>query len=300
MIDVNLAATLRGHQNPIYCLTVDTEQHTLYSAGNDKGIVEWDLNSKTFRRIVCAVPSSVYQLRIIPSSGYLVAALRKGGLMIIDRAEPKLIAKLDVEEGAVFAVEIISSKNELIAVDESGMAYVWSLLNYELLYSFRISTQTVRSIAYSECVNKLYFGDKQGTIYIYNLSDYHFEYSSKIHEQNITALHIVGDKLISGGRDAKMYKLDMNTLDKELEITPHMFTVYGIVGIQEEGLFATVSRDKTLKVWDLDFKLKKNLSRDKGIDSHTLSINTLAYNPILQELYTAGDDKLIKIWQMTK
>lgn len=299
MNDVQLAATLPGHQNPIYSLVVDARQGTLYSAGNDKGIVEWNLETKQFARVLCAVPASVYQMRILPESGYLVAALRKGGLMVIDRTEPKLVAKLEVQSGAVFALDVIAEKNELIAVDESGMAYVWSLENYDLLYSFRVSVHTVRSIVVSSEQQKIYFGDKQGFIHVHSLVDFQAELSVKVHEQNVTALAIVGHHLISAGRDAKMYQLHLSTLDKEREITPHMFTVYSIAEVQVGELFATVSRDKTLKIWDKEFKLKKNLSRDKGIDSHTLSINTMVYNPILNALYTAGDDKLIKVWQIS-
>ena len=299
MNDVNLSATLPGHQNPIYSMVVDVANNKLYSAGNDKGIVEWNLETKQFSRVLCAVPASVYQMRILASSGYLVAALRKGGLLVIDREETKLIAKLEVQSGAVFALAIIDFKNEMIAVDESGMAYVWSLEDFKLLYSFRVSSQTVRSIAVSKENQKIYFGDKSGTVHVHNLMDYHQEFSLKVHEQNVTSLCLVGNKLISGGRDAKMYQLHLETLEKEREITPHMFTVYGIEEVEEGELFATVSRDKTLKVWDREFKLKKNLSRDKGIDSHTLSINTMAFNAVTKELYTAGDDKLIKVWQIS-
>lgn len=298
MNDVILSATLTGHQNPIYCMTVDATQHKLYSAGNDKGIVEWDLVSKSFSRVLCSVPASVYQMRIIESTGYLVAALRKGGLLVIDRNEPKLVAKLEVANGAVFAFEVISNKQEIIVVDEYGMAYVWSLVTFEQLYSFRISTQTVRSIAVSFIDNKIYFGDKSGKVYIHSLVDYQHEYTGQVHEQNVTALCLFGDKVISGSRDAKLYQLHKETLVKERAITPHMFTVYSIVQLEKASLFATVSRDKTLKIWNQEFKLMKNISRDKGIDSHTLSINTMVYNETTSEIYTAGDDKLIKVWQV--
>ena len=298
MNEVNLLATLTGHQNPIYCMALDATQHKLYSAGNDKGIVEWDLITKTFSRVLCAVPASVYHMSIMESTGHLIVALRKGGLLVIDRNEPKLVAKLAVEHGSVFAFEIISNKQEIIAVDEYGMAYVWSLVSYELLYSFRISTQTVRSIVVSFTDNRIYFGDKSGQIHMHSLVDYEHQYSAQIHEQNITALCLFGDKIISGSRDAKLYQLHKDTLVKEREITPHMFTVYSIVELEKANLFATISRDKTLKIWNHQFKLMKNISRDKGIDSHTLSINTMVYNSNTSEIYTAGDDKLIKVWQV--
>ena len=75
-----------------------------------------------------------------------------------------------------------------------------------------------------------------------------------------------------------------------------MFTVYGIVKHPEIPLIATASRDKTFKIWDKDsLSLLKNISRDKGYDSHALSINNILWH---NYLYTVSDDKTIKVWEV--
>lgn len=298
MVEVTLENTLIGHQNPIYTLAVDEQNGLLYSAGNDKGIVEWDLHMLKFRRVLCTVPSSVYSLCYIAEKDLLVATLRTGGILVIDKSEPKLVAKLTVEKGAAFVVKAIVSKNELITIDEYGKAYVWNLENFELIYSFQVTNTTVRSLALDEHKNILAVGDKNGFIHVLDIRDYQKLLLSKIHTQSITSLAFVDGYLISGGRDAKMYKLSISDLSKLVEVTPHMFTVYGIIPLNN-SIFATVSRDKTLKVWDAEFKLLKNLSRDKGIDSHHLSINTTVYSENQQLICTAGDDKLVKVWKVT-
>ena len=297
MVEVTLENTLFGHQNPIYTLAVDEQNGLLYSAGNDKGIVEWDLNTLNFKRVLCTVPSSVYNLCYIAEKDLLIATLRTGGLLVIRKSVPELVAKLTIDKGSAFVVKAILSKNELIAVDENGKAYVWSLDNFELLYSFQVSNTTVRSIELDEVNHSLAVGDKNGFIHLLDVRDYHKVLSVQVHSQSVTSLAFIDGYLISGGRDAKLYKLSSSDLSKLAEITPHMFTVYGIIPLTDR-LFATVSRDKTLKVWDTDFKLLKNLSRDKGIDSHHLSINEGVYNLSENLLCTAGDDKLIKVWKI--
>lgn len=297
MVEITLENTLIGHQNPIYTLAVDEQNGLLYSAGNDKGIVEWDLYTLKFKRVLCTVPASVYSLCYIPEQDILVATLRTGGLLVIRKSVPELVAKLTIDKGAAFVVKAILSKNELIAVDENGKAYVWSLDNFELLYSFQVSNTTVRSIALDEKNHILAVGDKNGFIHLLDIRDYNKLHSAQIHTQSVTSLAFVGGFLMSGGRDAKMYKTSIADLSKITEITPHMFTVYGIIPLGE-SIFATVSRDKTLKVWDTEFRLLKNLSRDKGVDSHHLSINAAVYTSSQQLLCTAGDDKMIKVWKV--
>ena len=296
-MEFKLLNTLQGHQNPIYSLSIDQKNNTLYSAGNDKGIVEWDLETQKFKRVLCAVPSSVYVLRNIPNTDLLIAGLRSGGIYIINTVEQKLVAKLDVEKGAVFSLEILIAKNELVAVDEYGKAYVWNLANYELLYSFNVSSTTVRSIAIHDKKGVLAFGDKNGQITICSSLDYHVLLRKKIHESSVSSLCIIDDILYSGGRDAKMYKLNIDDLSVVNEIVPHMFTIYGIQSTKNKQL-VTISRDKTIKVWSEDFKLLKNVSRDKSIDSHYLSINSITYNSNTNIICTAGDDKLIKVWEI--
>ncbi|MCA5003952.1 WD40 repeat domain-containing protein [Sphingobacterium bovistauri] len=300
MIDITLENTLIGHQNPIYTLAIDEQNGLLYSAGNDKGIVEWDLHTLKFKRVLCNVPSSVYKLAYITELDLLVASLRTGGLLVIRKSVPELAAKLAIVKGAAFVVEAIVSKKELIAIDEFGKAYVWSLDNFELLYSFQASTTTVRSLVLDEANYRLAIGDKNGVVHMLDIRDYHTIQSNKVHTQSVTSLAFVDGYLISGSRDAKMYKLSPNDLSILAVVTPHMFTVYGIVPLGVSSLFATVSRDKTLKVWNSDFKLQKNVSRDKGIDSHHLSINAVAYSEKQQLLCTAGDDKLVKVWKVTE
>lgn len=297
MVEVTLENTLIGHQNPIYTLAVDEQNSLLYSAGNDKGIVEWDLHNLKFKRVLCTVPSSVYNLCYIAEKDLLVASLRTGGMLVIRKSEPELIAKLAIEKGAAFVVKAILSKNELIAIDEFGKAYVWNLENFELLYSFQVTNTTVRSLEIEEERHLMAVGDKNGFVHLLDIRDYHSLQSMKIHTQSVTSLAFVDGHLISGGRDAKMYKLSIIDLDVRAEVTPHMFTVYGIVPLCN-SYFASVSRDKTLKVWDTELKLQKNVSRDRGIDSHHLSINAVVYSPTLQLLCTAGDDKMVKVWKI--
>ncbi|MBL1407713.1 WD40 repeat domain-containing protein [Sphingobacterium faecale] len=294
MTEISLHGTLTGHQNPIYTLEVDIDKHLLYSAGNDKGIVEWDLMQLKFQRILCAVPASVYFLKIIPGTDWIAAGMRNGELFIIQRTNPRLVAKLNVEKGAIFNIKILTSKNEIIAIGEEGRAYVWSLDTFQLLYTFQVSKETIRTMEVSGDQKTVVFGDKGGMVYIHDAQDFHRIAESKTHEMAISSMLLDDGYLYTGGRDARMYKLSFPSLQKENELTPHFFTVYGIAPLLDK--LVTVSRDKTIKIWDRDFRLLKNISRDKGIDSHQLSINSLIYDHVARLLCTAGDDKQIKVW----
>ena len=295
--EINLIGTLTGHQNPVFALAISRVNHdVLFTAGNDKGVVEWDLKTMSFKRILCKVDSSVYSLLPLPGCNLLAIGMRSGKILIVDTEHQTLKASLNTDRGAIFSIKTMDEKKELIAIGEEGVAYVWSLESFELLYRFKVSQTTVRVIQVQPSGNLVAFGDKNGEVHLFNSDDFQEVQRQKVHEMPVTSLEFdQSGHLFSGGRDAKLFKLNME-LEVQKEIVPHMFTVYGIQMNQDKNLLATVSRDKTLKIWDpQNLKLIKNISRDRGFDSHYLSINAMLWNE--NKIITASDDKTIKVWQ---
>ncbi|RZF59718.1 WD40 repeat domain-containing protein [Sphingobacterium corticibacterium] len=297
-IDVSLSNTLAGHQNPIFTVSPGMDAATIFTGGNDKGVVEWDLKEGKFRRILCAVPASVYALQLLEGEGILVIGLRNGEVWFVDIEKQSLISKVQTEKGAVFAIKVLPGKREIIATGEEGMAYVWSLDTYALLYRFKITDTTVRVIEPSVKAKQVAFGDKDGIVHLYDTTDFREITKQQIHSLPVTALATADTSLLSGGRDAKLVRLAKNDLSVLESLTPHMFTVYGILPHSTLPIVATISRDKSIKIWDvLSLSLLKNISIERGYDAHRLSINTATW--IGSQLITAGDDKLVKVWEIS-
>jgi len=296
-LSISLSKTLSGHRNPVLAVEKGPDTDTFFTAGNDKGVVEWDLPTGKFRRVLCAVPASVYAMHLIPASKSLAVAMRNGEVWIVDTESGLPQKKLSVESGAVFAVRTIPGKQELIAVGEEGFAYIWHLKNFELLYRFRLSETAVRTVETDSGQGLLAFGDKQGTVRLHAMDDFREIQRKTVHKLPVTALLATENGLYSGGRDAQLYRLDKADLTVTAGITPHMFTIYGILQHPEKPVLITVSRDKSIKLWDRDsLRLLKNVSTEKGFDAHRLSINAACLHGTPPRLISVSDDKLVKIW----
>lgn len=295
-MEIVLKATLAGHQNPIFAIESSEDRQSIFTAGNDKGIVEWDVNTLQFKRILCAVDSSVYVIHRLPNSNILAVGLRSGELMFIDVNQQTLLSRFKTNHGALFAIQSFHSKPEVIAIGEEGYAYVLNSEDFQLKYRFKVSPTTVRTIAISDDEQQVAFGDKNGFVYIYDAQDYEPIYQNQLHELPVTSLLFDKEYLFTGGRDAKLHQLNCVDFSTRKTIVPHMFTVYGIVKHPDFPFIATVSRDKTFKIWDKDsLALLKNISRDKGFESHSLSINNILWDSYL---YTVSDDKTVKVWEI--
>jgi len=297
-MDITLKSTLPGHQNPIFCVEKGYYADTFFTAGNDKGVVEWDIEQNAFKRILCAVSSSVYALRLIPGTPILAIALREGKLLFVDVEEQKLGASIQLSNKAIFALAYMSWKNELLAVGEEGTLYIIDLTTYKCIYEKRISPTTIRAIAIDEGLGRIALGDKDGKVYTLDSTDFHVITDAKLHSMPATSLAFIHNKLLSGGRDAQLVISDPNQLTTNFSFVPHLFTVYGIYPHPEAPIFVTVSRDKSLKFWSTaDFALLKNMSREKMQDGHHLSVNAGAWSENGQYFFSVSDDKLVKIWE---
>jgi centriolar protein POC1 len=107
-----------------------------------------------------------------------------------------------------------------------------------------------------------------------------------------------GNYLVSGSRDAQLKIWDAVSYTLVKNIAAHLFAVNSIAFHPSQPHFATASMDKSIKIWGGDdFKLYKIISREKGFDSHQLSVNKILWNS--DQLISAGDDKRIIIWNVS-
>ncbi|RZK78695.1 MAG: WD40 repeat domain-containing protein [Pedobacter sp.] len=290
--------TLSGHQNPVYALATGYKEDTFYSAGNDKGVVQWSLETMSFVKVLCPVQSSVYALHRL--NKMLFIAQRSGQILVFDLEKEQVIASLNFHKKAVFDLKTISHKNELLSTGEDGIVAVWSLNDYSLLYQFAVVNNTVRTIAISNDETEISVGSKDNVVRVYNSVDYGLTRELNAHKLPITSLSYSPDGrfMISGGRDAQLKIWALPEYELMNNIAAHMFSVYTIAYHPILPYFATCSQDKSIKLWGSDdFKLYKILSLEKNTEGHFHSINKLIWSADGKYLISTGDDRQIMVWR---
>lgn len=290
--------TFDGHQNPVYALANSNESNLFFSAGNDKGIVEWSLAQMSFVKVKLPVKSSVYVMH--RHENLLFIGERSGKLSVYELTEQKLIIQIDAHTKPIFDIKTIASKNEILTTGEDGWVAVWSLHSYQEIYRFPVATDTIRCMAVSPNETEVALGCKNHSIYIYNLSDYTLKHRIEGHTFPVTALayHPLYHYLISGSRDAQLKIWDVVNYELIRNIPAHLFTIYQIAYHPTLPIFATCSQDKTIKLWDAtNFKLYKILSIEKTATGHTHSINKIIWNTDGKYLISTGDDRKVMVWE---
>lgn len=291
--------TLPGHQNPVYALTTSADQDVFFTAGNDKGIVEWSLNQKAFVKVLMPVKSSVYSM--VFDGQLLFSGERSGMVNVFNLATAQLLSSFQAHEKPVFDIKVVAEKNEFLTSSEDGTVAIWSLKDYSLLYRINIAKETVRTMSISNNLKELAVGTKAGMICIYDLEDYALLSQFQAHDLPVTSLQYSPDGrfLLSGGRDAQLKAWSLPEYTQTQHIPAHLYSIYSIAFHPVLPYFATGSQDKSIKIWGAEnYKLYKILSIEKGTEGHTHSVNKLSWSADGRYLLSTGDDKLVMIWEM--
>lgn len=296
---LKLEETLVGHSNPVYALSTAVDPDRFYSAGNDKGVVEWSLSSRTYVKILLPVQSSVYALHRYKD--LLFIGQRSGTILVYDTQAEKLLARMDHHKKGVFDIKTIPSKNELISTGEEGKVVIWSLTDFSFLYEFPVIDNTVRVVEISRDEKIMAIGAKDGLIRLYHAEDYSPFKVLEGHTRPITSIQFDPESayMISGSRDAQL-KI-WSTLDFEMKknIPAHLFSIYSIIFHPTLPYFASCSQDKSIKLWSTtDFRLVKILSNEKNTGGHFHSINHMIWSTDGKHLISTGDDRHVMIWSI--
>ncbi|MDB5109000.1 MAG: domain, G-beta repeat [Mucilaginibacter sp.] len=299
MISVQKTAELTGHSNPIFALELSQKPGILFTGGNDKGIVEWSLKRNEFIKVMFPVAASVYAIHCPAGYPLLFAGLRNGDVLVFDFIKQQLIKPLKHHQKPIFDIKSVNQKKELLVASEDGTVSVWSMETLELLHTIKVADDTVRCISISPNETQAAFGCRDNYSCVYDLEDYTLIKKLAGHTMAVFSLQYspLGDYLASGSRDAQVKIWSTSSYELLHNIPAHLFAVNYIAFHPTLPYFATASMDKSIKIWGSDdFKLYKAISREKGFESHRLSVNKIRWDG--DQLISVSDDKNIIVWNI--
>ncbi len=301
MIRVTPTAAFMGHQQPVYSVVNSQKPHIFFTAGTDRGIVEWSLKTHDFVKVMFPVEQSVYALHCPQEVPILVAGERNGKFSVFNFVSQTLIHQIHLHQAAIFDIASLTGKNELLVASEDGTLSVWDMANFNQKNRLQLSEEALRCMSISPDERYVAIGGKDHKIYLYHAADFSLVKVLDGHSMGITSLRFspCGNYLLSGSRDAQLTVWELSNFSLKERIAAHLFAIYDIQYSPDATLFATASRDKSIKIWDsATFKLLKTISKEKGFEAHSHSVNKLAWSSFNNELISVGDDRKVVSWEI--
>ena len=294
----NKLGELKAHSASLYALAPGRTSNSIFSAGADKVVAEWNLETQETNPFAIRTESVVYSLQKL--NHLLAIGTGTGHINIIDTHAKAEIKNLKVHEGKVFFLEKHPTENWLYSCGEDGLVCVWDINSWDLLWKLKFSTAKIRRIAFDRNGSLAAIACGDGSVKIIEATQQRILFDLDAHQESSNSVcFLPNGNLISGGKDAYLRIWDKsNGFSLQKEIPAHNFAIYDIVLSPTQKWMATVSRDKTIKIWDTkNIETPLRLDRAKS-KAHLNSVNVAIWLQEEDLLATASDDRSVMLWKV--
>ncbi len=292
-------ARLTGHEASVFALCGSSNPGSVLSGSGEGWIVEWDLLRPEMGRLRARVDRQVFSLVCLPGSSRVVAGNMDGGLHWVNLEDPSLTRNIAHHQKGTFALLVVG--DYLFSGGGDGIVTRWSIAETRSEESLQLSYQSIRALDYCPIRKEIAAGAGDGNIYLLDPSDLtvrHTIYGA--HQKTVFSLRYApgGVYLLSGGRDAHLRAWNSSgDWGKLTEQPAHWFTINDIAFHPAEPVFATASRDKTVKIWDAEsFQLLQVLDSIR-YQGHINSVNCLYWDTKTGLLVSGSDDRSLMLWR---
>jgi WD40 repeat protein len=296
-LQVAKIAHFSGHRGSIFSLCKGLEPHTFFSGADDGFVVEWNLETKADGKLIVQVNRPVYSMLLDTQREWLLCGTAAGNLHVIDLVAGKEIRNIEAHVSGIFDIQQIG--DFVITAGGDGAVRIWDL-TLTLKHTIQASDKSARVLALHPSNNQFAVGYSDHFIRIFDATTFECLHEWKAHTNSVFALAYStdGTHLYSGGRDVMLKSWNLtNTSNPQLDVPAHTLHINAIAFSPNGKLFATVSMDKTLKIWDSQTEqLLKVIDKTRN-EGHVTSINKVLWVNN-HELITCSDDRTVMVWKI--
>ena len=220
---------------------------------------------------------------------------------MIDLESKKEVRHLKFHDKGIFHLAFIQPQNLVCAACADGSISVWNATDWSLVRTLKISSRKVRRLAVNVSGSLMAAACGDGMVRVFETVNFALVQELDHKNEGVNSVAFFeNDDLITGGKDAHLRTWAAhNGFELKEDVPAHNFAIYDLI-IEPNGNFlATVSRDKTVKIWpDCQLESPIRLDRAKS-EGHLNSVNVALWIPEENVLATAGDDRSIVLWKIT-
>ncbi len=301
-INIQLSKRFTGHKSGVYALETKSGTDIFWSGSGDRIVAQWNVNETEDGAMLAKSTGIIYALRYIPGNNHLLIGQSSGGIHVINletNAEERLLQYLTAP---VFHISYNPKHSMIFALGGDGTLNIISMEDYQLIKTIKISDGKMRSMAFHPTKDECVITSNDGSVVILSLADCKIIHRFQAHTKGFSVNTIVyspdGKYLLSGSRDAHLNIFSADDYSSIKSIPAHNYAIYDIAFHRSKKIFATASRDKTIKLWDAEtFEVIARLDKEQ-YDGHTHSVNRLLWKA--DNLVSTGDDRSIIVWNILR
>jgi len=286
------------HQAAVYALEQGPTPETFFSAGSDRKVILWNVTTDE-HKVIAQIPAMIVSLCYLSEQNILLVGQTGGGIHVLDLAQKKEIKLLAAHKAYVFDMKYNADKKQFYVASGDGSISIWNAENFELICQIKFTKEKIRQLAYSNNRSELAVGCGDGLIHLIDIDTFQKK-QTLTHDSGVNSLVYINNDhhLLVGLKEAYLVEWDLMMYQKVNEFPAHNWAIYNLQQFPNTPYVISASRDKTIKVWDVDtLKPLQRIQFPKS-KGHTHSVNALLPLSINKYLISTGDDRRVKVWKV--
>ncbi|MCP4521744.1 MAG: WD40 repeat domain-containing protein [Cytophagales bacterium] len=239
---------------------------------------------------------AIYSLASISNTSQFVSAGEDGFVVLWDTersTDGQLLAKVP---HSIYAMNFVEEKQLLIVGHNYEGIHLIDIKTKKEVATKKLQPAPIFDIQCFENSIFVAFGD--GSVWKLSLEKLEVLQRWKFTEKSARSLAVRhdGSELAIGYSDHSIRIIDLKTNELSHELKGHTNSVFSVTYSPDHKHLLSVSRDATLKSWNIleEYKL------EESVVAHMYTINHLTYSQNGKYFATCSVDKSIKIWDASK
>jgi WD40 repeat protein len=293
-IQMKPTRSYQGYKGPVYCVIAGISAGTFITGGGDGRIVRWRTSGTDDGELIVTLKQAVFSLHILPKHNLLMIGTEGGNLHVVNLVSNEEVKLFTVHQKGIFCFET-SEDGWLVAGGGDGTISIWDPSTLTLVRQIPIAEGKIRDLKLSQHGSLLALASTDGTVRILDTDLFNERFTLQAHRQgaNCVAWHPIKPVLLSGGRDGHIRAWHTEESFRQvLSLPAHEQTIYRMA-FGEQGILASASRDKSVKLWDAG-TMEVHEKLDHSSQGHTRSVNDLTW--LADSLVTVNDDGIVRLF----
>lgn len=287
---------LNGHSASIY--TVDCKENHVYTGSGDQYVARWNLETGTQDNFSIRCEQAVYKIKLLANLPLLCIGTSSGNFHVIDLEKRAEIKNFTAHKKAIFSMAESVRKNHFYVGDADGNLSVWDNRSWEMLLFLPLETGKIRCIRVSDDETAIYLACQDGNVRKFDTDTFNETLCWQTHQGGANCLiEALDGSIFTAGKDGyiRIWKMENKPVLLR-QIPAHNFGIYQLEWINKQQNMISVSRDKSIKIWDTQqMRVLQKLERKKGGHSHAVN----ALSKVNETRFvTVGDDKRLIYWEL--
>jgi WD40 repeat protein len=242
--------SIKAHDREIPSVCFATDGKTIFTAGYDKKISQWDLG--TGKAIISLkLDSSPYDIAVSPDGAILASSHQDGLIRLWHSTTGKFIRNLRGHDGYVGSVAFSPDGTQLASSGYDQTIRLWDVARGTQLKM--IKGDLPGAVLFGPPGNSLLAGNINGVIRIWDLRPGMAKHELKAHSDNILGLAVSADgKWLASAAADNLVKVWDLRLRKEVQtLRGHTRKVHAVAFSPDAKLLVSGGYDGTIRLWSI-------------------------------------------------